>query len=356
MLEQSVWEPTKVDYAKLGNYLKSFAEIKEINAFFYSLSGVLVHNNALYHDTKIVRRELDIENINKYSIFPVILDAKIWGFILCDNNKITSQQIMLSKNYLDNIFTNVFKGSKRDVEVNILDPLSNEQLGQIDYLTAVVKMSFDLKMSVNKSKVTEVSKSLKKVTDYILNNINQSFSLNDLAGKVYLSPSYLSRLFKKYLNVTLIDYVNHLKIAKAKEKLAQTNQPINLVSLSVGFAQTSYFTKTFKKMVNMTPSNFREMHMNTQKIITIPRTIEWDCNDTIFEASKKYFQQNKIDFFYQSANSDLYINSIDSLTDSTENSGWLFTVDGVQPDDSANNINVKNASEIQWIYTDLTKI
>ncbi|GAY73602.1 DUF4430 domain-containing protein [Lentilactobacillus kosonis] len=60
-------------------------------------------------------------------------------------------------------------------------------------------------------------------------------------------------------------------------------------------------------------------------MFTIPHTIDWDESSTVFEVSKKYFQDKGIDFFYQSGNNNLYVNSIDNLTDSAEVSGWLFT-------------------------------
>ncbi|WP_369473049.1 DUF4430 domain-containing protein [Secundilactobacillus kimchicus] len=44
-----------------------------------------------------------------------------------------------------------------------------------------------------------------------------------------------------------------------------------------------------------------------------------------------FFNKQGIDFFYQTANTFLYVNSIDNLTDSAENRGWLFTIDGQQP-------------------------
>ncbi|GAY73603.1 helix-turn-helix transcriptional regulator [Lentilactobacillus kosonis] len=253
MTDQTINAPSLTEYSSLGSYLQSFSDITQIDALFYSLTGVLVHNNNVYSDDKIIQSELDVNKIVKYTIFPIILDSKLLGFVLCNCDNVSQQRVKLSKEYLNNIFTQVFdeEGSGKQV---VLDALSNEQFGQINYLSILLKLSFRYSNVVEEQvdkQVTassEASKSLKKAIDYILKNINKSFSLNDLADKVYLSPSYLSRLFKKDLHITFIDYVNHLKVAKAKEKLALTNQPVSSIALSVGFSQTSYFTKTFKKM------------------------------------------------------------------------------------------------------------
>lgn len=352
-------------YSSLGGYLQSFSDITQIDALFYGLSGVLVHNNDVYKDERLIQNQLDIRSIVNYTIFPITVNAKIWGFILCNSDKVSKQRITLSKEYIANILEQVFDEASENAVTSVLDPLSSEEFSQINYLSILLKMS--PRVAVNENSEIEADESalcdqiesygsLKKATEYVLNNINRPFSLNDVANKVYLSPSYLSRLFKKYLNVTFIDYVNHLKIAKAKEKLALTSRPINVISTDVGFSQTSYFTKTFKKIADTTPSSFRRKNSSTTKIFTIPHTLDWNDKSTVFDVSKKYFNDHGIDFFYQNTNGFLYVNSIDNLTDSNENSGWLFSVDGKHPAALSDNIGVSEASEVQWIYTDLTSI
>ncbi|WP_369404388.1 helix-turn-helix domain-containing protein [Secundilactobacillus collinoides] len=71
--------------------------------------------------------------------------------------------------------------------------------------------------------------------------------MSHVAQEVFLSSSYLSRIFKTHLNVNFIDYVNFRKISIASEKLALSKLPINYVANQLGFQQTSYFTKIFKQ-------------------------------------------------------------------------------------------------------------
>ncbi|MGV7716425.1 AraC family transcriptional regulator, partial [Mycobacterium kansasii] len=68
----------------------------------------------------------------------------------------------------------------------------------------------------------EAFRSISLAIDYIQKNIQRPISLNEVAQRAYLSPSYLSRLFKKYLHVNFIEYVNNQKIALAQEKLSLT--------------------------------------------------------------------------------------------------------------------------------------
>lgn len=357
--------PTFLEYTSLGEYLQSFSDITQIDAIFYGLSGILVHNSKVYTDEKNIQQQLDLEKMVNYTIFPVIFNSNFWGFVLCNAEKVSQQRIQLSKGYLENIFTQIFSNSPDCNNSMVLDALSKDEFSQINYLSILLKMSPraqatdpDDDASADQAIFdrTESYTSLKKASEYVLQNITHPLSLNEVANKVYLSPSYLSRLFKKYLHITFVDYVNHIKIARAKEKLALTTLPINTISSGIGFTQTSYFTKTFKKLTQTTPSRFRRQNKTTTKIFTIPHTIDWSDKDTAFDVSKRYFNSQGIDIFYQTANSFLYVNSIDNLTDSVEHRGWLFTVDGKQPTKPVNEISVKDISEIQWLYTDLDNI
>ncbi|WP_203651211.1 helix-turn-helix domain-containing protein [Secundilactobacillus yichangensis] len=357
--------PALPEYTSLGEYLQSFSDITQIDAMFYSLSGILVHKNHVYTDEKLIQQQLDLKQMINYTIFPVTYNSNLWGFILCNSEKVSQQRINLSKNYLSNILKQVFKDSHSNSQADVLNSLTKSAFSQINYLSILLKISPRVQPSELPSITdefhshhdrTESYNSLKRASEYVLKNITQPLSLNEVANSVYLSSSYLSRLFKKYLNVTFVYYVNHMKIAKAKEKLALTTRPINVISTDVGFTQTSYFTKTFKKVTGMTPSEFRRQNVTTTRIFTVPHTIDWTSKDTVFDVSQRFFNRKGIDFFYQTANSYLYVNSIDHLTDTAENRGWLFTVDGQQPTKTANEILVKNFSEIQWLYTDLTGV
>lgn len=357
--------PALPEYTSLGGYLQSFSDITQIDAMFYSLSGILVHKDHVYTDEKIIQQQLDLKQMINYTIFPVTFNSRLWGFVLCNSEKVSQQRIKLSKDYLSNIMKQVFTDCHSGSSSDVLEPLTKDAFSQINYLSILLKISPRVQSSgsslitdepQNNYDRTESYSSLKRASEYVLKNITQPLSLNEVANRVYLSPSYLSRLFKKYLNVTFVYYVNHMKIAKAKEKLALTTRPINVVSSDVGFTQTSYFTKTFKKMTGTTPSRFRRQNAPTTRIFTVPHTVDWTSEDTVFDVSKRYFNRKGIDFFYQTANSYLYVNSIDNLTDSSENRGWLFTVDGQQPTKSVNEIPVENFSEIQWIYTDLATV
>lgn len=93
---------------------------------------------------------------------------------------------------------------------------------------------------------------------YIGTNYGQHISLEETAGMVYLSPSYLSRIFKKETGVSFNEYLNRVRINKAKELLQDRALRMTDIALMVGFEDQSYFTKVFKRVTGMLPKEYRE--------------------------------------------------------------------------------------------------
>ena len=72
-----------------------------------------------------------------------------------------------------------------------------------------------------------------------------------------MNSQYFCRFFKSVIGKTPIDYINNYRIEKSVELLVTTNDKILNICYSVGFDNFSYFIKTFKKIKNCTPSEYR---------------------------------------------------------------------------------------------------
>ena len=89
-------------------------------------------------------------------------------------------------------------------------------------------------------------------------NLDQNFSLQELSDSMHVSKVYLCRVFKKHKNMTPMDYFNHLKLNRAKELLLQfPAMPLREIIEKIGFNDLYYFSKVFKRMAGVTPSDFR---------------------------------------------------------------------------------------------------
>jgi two-component system response regulator YesN len=86
---------------------------------------------------------------------------------------------------------------------------------------------------------------------------DQALTLADIARAAHLSPSRLAHLFKEQVGMTVIDYVTTVRIERAKRLLLATARSCTEIGFEVGYNNQSYFTRTFRAAVGMTPRQFR---------------------------------------------------------------------------------------------------
>ncbi|MCD7956705.1 MAG: helix-turn-helix domain-containing protein [Lachnospiraceae bacterium] len=102
-------------------------------------------------------------------------------------------------------------------------------------------------------------RTLRKAIKYIKENYNRQITAEKLAEVVNLSPVYFSHLFKKQIGMNMTDYITDYRMKIAKKKLLETDDTIYEIALSVGFQEQRYFSKRFKQIVGMTPTEFRKL-------------------------------------------------------------------------------------------------
>jgi two-component system response regulator YesN len=99
--------------------------------------------------------------------------------------------------------------------------------------------------------------SFNEILEYVNNNFDKPMGLEECAKQFYISPNYLSRMFKKYTGASFITYINELRIKKAVELLKDTDMSIKETAQKVGYNNLNYFYKTFKAVTGITPKTFK---------------------------------------------------------------------------------------------------
>ena len=98
----------------------------------------------------------------------------------------------------------------------------------------------------------------------VLADMNQNFrynlTLQEEAGKEFLSPQYLSRLFKEQMGVTFLEYLNGLSLAEAEKALIRSEEGIARIAMDSGFPSEKAFSRQFRKKYGVTPSEYRRTH------------------------------------------------------------------------------------------------
>lgn len=103
----------------------------------------------------------------------------------------------------------------------------------------------------------DIDDKIKKVERFVERNCYKKTTLEDAAASVYLSPKYLSRIFKEKTKKSFSQFRIGTKIGKAKELLAKRGYNINQISEKLGYENTESFIRQFKKFTKMTPTAFR---------------------------------------------------------------------------------------------------
>lgn len=99
---------------------------------------------------------------------------------------------------------------------------------------------------------------LRPAIDYLKTNYKTRIYLKNLAAISNVSPNYFSKLFKREMNCSLSVYVNQLRIAEARRLLLESNISVSEISNMLGFEDSGYFIKVFKRATGETPAVFRK--------------------------------------------------------------------------------------------------
>lgn len=98
------------------------------------------------------------------------------------------------------------------------------------------------------------SEHIQKALSYIHEHFAEDFSLNDLAESLHVSPTHLSRLFRKELETSFIDYLVTYRIERAQQMLLHSNLDLKTISEKTGFHGYNYFLRAYKEKTGHTPS------------------------------------------------------------------------------------------------------
>ena len=106
------------------------------------------------------------------------------------------------------------------------------------------------------------NKTVERICAYLAANYRQKFSLSEVAARFYLSPYYLSRLFKRVTGQSIVDYINNRRIEAAQKLLETTELSISAVAEQTGFASAAHFRRVFHEVMGTGPLQYRKAHKN----------------------------------------------------------------------------------------------
>ncbi|MEG2776533.1 MAG: response regulator [Cellulosilyticaceae bacterium] len=103
-------------------------------------------------------------------------------------------------------------------------------------------------------------KEVVEIIEYINQNVDKKITLSSLSEEVNMNESYISRLFKNETGTNIVNYINMIKMEKAKELLRQPDMIVKDVANALGFEEQSYFNRMFKKYFGLNPKEYKKIN------------------------------------------------------------------------------------------------
>ena len=113
--------------------------------------------------------------------------------------------------------------------------------------------------------ITRIRVAAEKIRSYIEAHYREDVSLQNVAGMMDYSDAYFCKIFKQCFQKSFIMYLSEFRVEKAKDLLEDTMVNIKDVSSSVGYRDSNYFAKVFKRMTGCTPSDYRFKVLQNKK-------------------------------------------------------------------------------------------
>lgn len=222
---------TSEDVTNIKDYKTNFSkEIERLNKIIIEKdgSGAKMFLEGLIDDIALTPK-----NIYDLSIRVVMLIDKI------------SDEFKVDKKYV-----------KDSLSSNIVELCSESTR---DSIKAFLVSEIEELISVMYSTTKRYSPVVSQIVSNIEERYSEELSLKTLAYQYNINSSYLGRIFTKEVGMSFSDYLNKVKNTKAKELILETNMKINDIAKAIGYTDTSYFYRKFKKYYGICPSTLREM-------------------------------------------------------------------------------------------------
>jgi AraC-like DNA-binding protein len=156
--------------------------------------------------------------------------------------------------------------------LRLVDPSQNGKPQTAIIIVMMILMGAGIILAYRKGKVAGKEESIEipmqeKLIDSAKEFLKENYAdekvgIKEAASHVNLSPDYFRKLFKKFKKENFADYLNNLRIQKARELLSTTNKRITEVAFGVGYSSLEYFNKVFKSREGLTPSEYRKRHFS----------------------------------------------------------------------------------------------
>ncbi|MFY9175889.1 MAG: response regulator [Caldicoprobacterales bacterium] len=241
-----------------------FSFYQGVGTIAYS-EDILPYNEIWYFDEKMVKKLTSC--LDKGEQGGVVAVISEYFDKIINNGRVLPSIVIAECRDIMSLFTSILKMYGSSVyEINNEDPY--QILGRFETLNEIMDwyqvFIDDFFKYLKETKQHMYGKEIAKAVQYIKQNYNHEIKLTHVASHIGMNESYLSHLFKKETGLSLTEFINITRIEKAKELLRYEDMNINEVSINIGYANSSYFSKVFKDIVGISPVEYKKAAKNIE--------------------------------------------------------------------------------------------
>lgn len=111
----------------------------------------------------------------------------------------------------------------------------------------------------NDKQLQGTQKTITEIVAHINNNFQTELNLENISAEFFIDSCYLSRIFKKTVGMSFVDYINNVRVMEAKKLLTATDESIISIAENVGFKSNTHFGRVFKKVTGTSPLQYRKI-------------------------------------------------------------------------------------------------
>ena len=209
--------------------------------------------------SQLIESFLNFDKPSIYSIFNDI-SAKVINISFNSGLKFLENTLLLLLNRVNNHYLGLtIKGDLKAIIRKISDAKNYNNALQVCEQCINLAINGIEENNNNNSRLA-----IKKANKYIEENYMYDLTLEKVAETVFLSPVYLSKIYKKEMGINFSDYVTQKRMERAKELLNNRNLKVYEISELVGYKNLKYFYKIFKHYTGYTPNKYRGMFISNK--------------------------------------------------------------------------------------------
>lgn len=191
-----------------------------------------------------------------YDFFAQSQSARRMGQIVCNSAEDTGKDYAILRQMLSYLALTYFEDSEGK-ELRMLE-LSYSLLN-------ILSTAFFVKQEASEDEGSDLEARGRHIIAYVESNYMNEIQLEDLSNAVFLSPSYLSRLFKKLTGTNFKAYLEEVRLRHAAEELRNTDKTITAIAYNNGFPNVSALSTAIRKKYDMAPNEYR-LYLQEQKV------------------------------------------------------------------------------------------